>query len=78
VDEQGWDKLNDLLAQTLDQAMQIQADSASRAVKAETDRFGVNVVIMSHPTPSSAKQSTAPSSGARKKGSSKRKTAAKA
>lgn len=79
VDDQGWDKLNDLLAQTLDQAMQIQADSASRAAKADTDRFGVNVVIMSHPAPSSAKQSTAPSSGSRKKGgSSKKKTAAKA
>jgi hypothetical protein len=79
VDEQGWDQLNDLLAQTLDQAMQIQADSASRAAKADTDRFGVNVVIMSHPAPSSAKQSTAPSSGARKKRSgSKRKSAAKA
>jgi Helix-turn-helix domain len=79
VDEQGWDQLNDLLAQTLDQAMQIQADSASRAAKADTDRFGVNVVIMSHPAPSSAKKSTAPSSGARRKGSSsKKKAAAKA
>ena len=79
MDEQGWDQLNDLLAQTLDQAMQIQADSASRAAKADTDRFGVNVVMMSHPAPSSAKKSTAPSSGTRKKGSgSKRKAAAKA
>ena len=31
MDDQGWDELNDLLSQTLDQAMQIQADSASRA-----------------------------------------------
>jgi hypothetical protein len=79
VDDQGWDQLNDLLAQTLDQAMQIQADSASRAAKSDADRFGVNVVIMSHPAPSSAKKSTAPSSGTTKKrGSSKKRTAAKA
>jgi DNA-binding transcriptional ArsR family regulator len=78
VDEQGWDELNELLVETLDQAMQIQADSAGRAAKADTDRFGVNLVMMSHPAPSSAKESTAPSSGTRKKRSSKRKTAAKA
>ena len=78
VDKQGWEELNQLLVETLDQAMQIQADSASRAAKADTDRFGVNLVMMSHPAPSSAKESTAPSSGTRKKRSSKRKAAAKA
>jgi DNA-binding transcriptional ArsR family regulator len=79
VDEQGWEALNELLVETLDSAMQIQADSASRAAKDETERFGVNLVMMSHPAPSSAKQSTAPSSGTRKKRrSSGKKTAAKA
>jgi hypothetical protein len=60
--------------------MQIQADAASRTVKDEgNDRFGVNLVMMSHPAPSSAKQSTAPSSGTRRKrSSSKKKAAAKA
>jgi DNA-binding transcriptional ArsR family regulator len=80
VDEQGWQDLNELLVETLDKAMQIQADAASRTAKDEgTDRFGVNVVMMSHPAPSSAKQSTAPSSGTRRKrSSSKKKAAAKA
>jgi DNA-binding transcriptional ArsR family regulator len=78
VDDEGWDALNELLVETLDQAMQIQADSASRAAKAETDRFGVNLVMMSHPAPKSSKQTTAPSSGGRKKRSSKKKATAKA
>ena len=79
MDDQGWDELNDLLSQTLDQAMQIQADSASRAAKSDTDRFGVNLVMMSHPAPSSAKRSTAPASGTtRKRRSSGKKAAAKA
>ena len=81
VDDQGWDDLNELLVQTLDQAMQIQADSASRAAKAkgeDTDRFGVNLVMISHPAPSSAKQSTAPASGTRTKRRSTKKATAKA
>jgi DNA-binding transcriptional ArsR family regulator len=78
VDEEGWEALNELLVETLDQAMQIQADSASRAAKADTDRFGVNLVMMSHPAPTSSKQTTAPSSGGRKKRSSKKKATAKA
>jgi DNA-binding transcriptional ArsR family regulator len=78
VDEEGWEALNELLVETLDQAMQIQADSASRAAKADTDRFGVNLVMMSHPAPKSSKQTTAPSSGGRKKRSPKKKATAKA
>jgi DNA-binding transcriptional ArsR family regulator len=79
VDEQGWNELNTLLSETLDKAMQIESDAASRASKEETDRFGVNLVMFTHPAPSSAKQSTAPSSGTKKRrGSSKKKTAAKA
>ena len=79
MDEQGWDELNELLVDTLDQAMQIQADSASRVAKgADEQRFGVNLVLMSHPAPSSAKVSTAPSSGTRKKRRSGKKAAAKA
>jgi DNA-binding transcriptional ArsR family regulator len=78
VDEEGWEALNELLVETLDQAMQIQADSASRAAKADTDRFGVNLVMMSHPAPKSSKQTTAPSSGGRKKRSSKKKATTKA
>src|SRR4051794_36119238 len=79
VDEQGWEQLNDLLVETLDQAMQIQADAAGRAAKEETERFGVNLVMFSHPAPSSAKQSTARASGTRKtRTGSKKKAAAKA
>jgi DNA-binding transcriptional ArsR family regulator len=67
LDEQGWDELHDLLADTLDRAMQIQADSASRVSKDGDETFRVNLVMMTHPTPSSAKESTAPSSGTRRK-----------
>jgi hypothetical protein len=57
-----------VLAETLDRAMQIQADSASRASKEEDGAtFSVNLVMVTHPTPSSAKETTAPSSGTRKK-----------
>ena len=35
IDQQGWDELNELLVETLDRAMGIQADSASRAAKQE-------------------------------------------
>jgi DNA-binding transcriptional ArsR family regulator len=80
VDEQGWEQLNELLSETLDSAMQIQADSASRASKEDDgETFSVNLVMMTHPTPSSAKESTAPSSGTRKRRrSSGKKAAAKA
>ena len=79
VDQEGWEELNELLVETLDRAMQIQADSASRASKDDGDTFSVNLVMMTHPTPSSAKETTAPSSGTRKKRrSSGKKTAAKA
>ena len=76
VDEEGWGELQDLLAETLDRAMQIQADSASRSSKGEDEGFNVNLVMMTHPTPGSARESTAPASGTRKKRrSSGRKTA---
>jgi DNA-binding transcriptional ArsR family regulator len=78
VDEQGWDELNDLLSETLDRAMQIQADSAGRVAKGGGENFGATVVMMSFLTPKSAKRSTAPASGTRKKGGSKKKAAAKA
>jgi DNA-binding transcriptional ArsR family regulator len=79
VDERGWEELHDLLAETLDRAMQIQADSASRASKDDGDTMSVNLVMMTHPTPKSAKQTTAPRSGTRRKRrSSAKKTAAKA
>ena len=79
VDEQGWDELNDLISETLDRAMQIQADSASRASKDDGDTFSVNLVMMTHPTPTSAKETTAPSSGTRKKRrTNSKRTAAKA
>jgi DNA-binding transcriptional ArsR family regulator len=67
VDDRGWEELHDLLAETLDQAMQIQADSASRASKEDGDTFSVNLVMMSHPTPRSAQDSTASKSGTRRK-----------
>ena len=49
IDEQGWEDLHDLLAETLDTAMQIQADSASRASKDGDETFGVNLVMMTPP-----------------------------
>jgi len=79
IDEKGWNDLHDLLAQTLDKAMQIQADSASRASKNGDEAFNVNLVMMTHPTPSTAKETTAPSSGTRKRRrSGAKKTAGKA
>jgi DNA-binding transcriptional ArsR family regulator len=77
VDEEGWDELNELLMEMVDRAMQIQADSAGRATKDDGETFSVNLVMMTHPTPGSAKDTTAPASGARKKRSGK-KAAAKA
>jgi len=76
IDEQGWNDLHDLLVHTLDKAMQIQADSASRASKNGDDAFNVNLVMMTHPTPSTAKETTAPSSGTRKRRRSGAKKAA--
>ena len=67
VDDEGWDELNELLVELVDRAMLIQADSATRAAKNGDEAFNVNLVMMSHPTPSSAKDTTAPASGTRKK-----------
>ena len=79
VDDEGWEELNELLVDVIDRAMQIQADSAARASNGDGDTFSVNLVMMTHPTPSSAKESTAPSSGTRKRRrSGGKKTAAKA
>jgi DNA-binding transcriptional ArsR family regulator len=79
VDDEGWEELNGLLVELIDRAMQIQADSASRASKDDGETFSVNLVMMTHPTPTSAKETTAPSSGTRRKRrSSGKKTAAKA
>jgi DNA-binding transcriptional ArsR family regulator len=78
VDEKGWDELHDLLAQTLERAMDIQAQSASRASKDDGETFCANLVMFTHPTPSTAKQTTAPSSGIRKKRRAGKKTTAKA
>jgi DNA-binding transcriptional ArsR family regulator len=75
MDEKGWEDMNDLLSEALDRAMQIQADSAGRVAKGEGDTFSATMVMMSYPTPKSAKDSTAPSSGTRKKRSSKKKKA---
>jgi DNA-binding transcriptional ArsR family regulator len=80
VDEQGWKDLHELLAETLDRAMEIQAESASRASKSDDDdTFCANLVMMTHPTPGSAKESTAPAPGVRtKRRSARKKSAAKA
>jgi DNA-binding transcriptional ArsR family regulator len=79
IDDEGWEELNGLLVELIDRAMQIQADSASRASKDDGETFSVNLVMMTHPTPTSAKETTAPSSGTRRKRrSSGKKTAAKA
>ena len=79
VDDEGWGELNELLVEMIDRAMQIQADSATRASKDDGETFSVNLVMMTHPTPSSAKETTAPTSGTRKKRrSGARKAAAKA
>jgi DNA-binding transcriptional ArsR family regulator len=68
VDDEGWEELNGMLVDMIDRAMQIQADSAARTSKnGNDDTFSVNLVMMTHPTPSSARETTAPSSGTRKK-----------
>jgi DNA-binding transcriptional ArsR family regulator len=67
LDEEGWEELNELLMGMIDRAMEIQAESASRATKADGETFSVNLVMMTHPTPGSAKDTTAPASGTRKK-----------
>jgi DNA-binding transcriptional ArsR family regulator len=79
VDREGWEELNELLVDMIDRAMQIQADSVSRTSKDDGETFSVNLVMMTHPTPKTAKETTAPSSGARKRRrNSGKKTAAKA
>jgi DNA-binding transcriptional ArsR family regulator len=79
LDDEGWDELHELLADTLERAMSIQAESASRASKEEdAETFSVNLVMMTHPTPSTAKESTAPASGTRRKRRSGKKAAARA
>ena len=76
LDDQGWDDVRDLLADTLERAMEIQAESASRASKDDGDTFCANLVMFTHPTPSSAKETTAPKSGgAQKRRRSGKKTA---
>jgi DNA-binding transcriptional ArsR family regulator len=79
LDEQGWDELHELLADTLERAMSIQVESASRASKTDDgETFGVNLVMMTHPTPNTAKDTTAPASGTRRKRRGGKKEAAKA
>lgn len=79
LDEEGWEELNGLLMEMIDRAMQIQAQSASRASKDDGETFSVNLAMMTYPTPSSAKETTAPASGTRKKRrTGGKKTAAKA
>ena len=76
LDEDGWDDLHELLADTLDRAIEIQAESASRASKGDGETFCANLVMVTHPTPGSAKETTAPASGTRRKRrSSGKKTA---
>lgn len=76
IDEQGWDELHDLLAQTLERAMDIQAESASRVSKDDDDEtFCANLVMFTHPTPSTAKETTAPSGTRKKRRGGKRATA---
>jgi DNA-binding transcriptional ArsR family regulator len=79
LDDEGWDELHELLAETLERAISIQADSASRVSKDDAgEMFSVNLVMMTHPTPSTAKETTAPASGTRRKRRSGKKATAKA
>jgi DNA-binding transcriptional ArsR family regulator len=78
VDEEGWEELNEMAMEMVDRAMQIQADSAGRAAKADGETFSVNLVMMTYPTPSDAKDTTAPASGTRKKRRGGKKATAKA
>jgi len=79
VDDEGWEELNARLVDLVDRAMEIQAESVARASKDDDETFSVNLVMMTHPTPSSAKETTAPSSGTRKRRrNSGKKAAAKA
>ena len=78
VDEEGWEELNEMAMEMVDRAMQIQADSAGRAAKDDGETFSVNLVMMTYPTPSDAKDTTAPASGTRRKRRGGKKAAAKA
>ncbi len=46
VDEQGWKESVDLINETLDQVMAIQAESAKRLAKSDEEGIPVNVVLM--------------------------------
>jgi DNA-binding transcriptional ArsR family regulator len=78
VDERGWTDLHDLLGETLQRAMDIQAESASRAAKDGADTFCANVVMFTHPTPKNAKETTAAAPAAGKRRRAARRSAAKA
>ena len=82
VDEQGWEELHDVLAETLDRAMQIQANSASRAARRATRARHVQREPRDgHPSDAGSREEhAAPASGTRKKRRSSCKilTAAKA
>ena len=81
VDDQGWDDLNELLvadARPGDADPGRQRLPGGEGKGRGRHRFGVNLVMMSHPAPSSAKQSTAPASGTRTKRRSTKKATAKA
>ena len=46
VDEQGWGETVDLINETLDQVLEIQAKSAARLVKSGEEGFSASVVLM--------------------------------
>jgi len=46
LDEQGWEELQDLLAETLDRAMDIQAAAASRLADSDEDSTSAILVMM--------------------------------
>jgi DNA-binding transcriptional ArsR family regulator len=54
LDDQGWEDLTELLAETLERAHSIQAESADRCSKAGDEPFNTRLVLMHFPAAPSA------------------------
>lgn len=54
VDEQGWDEITAILADTLKQVLKAQAASVKRLAKSKEDGVNMSVSILSYPVPKKA------------------------
>jgi DNA-binding transcriptional ArsR family regulator len=67
VDEEGWRDLSALLTETLDRAMQIEADSASRLAESKEEGVTTKCVLMQFESPPPSKRQRAAKSPARRR-----------